>query len=173
MNIFQYGKFVNKAQKGSMAAPLQAIMQQHGISQHNSSGAHKRCVAIINPAGANGQLRKKWKQISPYMHMQLSKHGIDLMEWLTTGPGSAVGLASQAAAARVDVLLAVGGDGTIHEVSVVRQVHSGHGSFCVILEEAHTPWRCCTQALLYGQAGLSAVSAAGPARYFCHSSMCL
>jgi diacylglycerol kinase family enzyme len=102
--------------KHSMTSQLQASMQQHGHLQHNSSRAHRRCLAIINPAGSNGQLRKKWDRMSPDVHENLSIHGIELEECFTSGPGSAAVLASQAAAAGVDVVLAVGGDGTIHEV---------------------------------------------------------
>lgn len=77
----------------------------------------KRCVAIINPAGANGKSKKLWKELVGDVSSQLSANGFALEEQFTTPePGSAARLASQAAALRAEVVLAVGGDGTIHEV---------------------------------------------------------
>lgn len=107
-----------------MTSHIQASMQQHGILQHNSSRADKCCVAIVNPAGSNGQLHRRWKQMYPYVHEQLGEQGIGLQECYTSGPGSAAVLASHAAAAGVDVVLAVGGDGTIHEVSTRKALSS-------------------------------------------------
>lgn len=79
--------------------------------------APKRCVAIINPAGANGKSKKLWQKLAGGVSSQLTANGFALEEQFTTAePGSAARLASQAAASQAEVVLAVGGDGTIHEV---------------------------------------------------------
>lgn len=80
----------------------------------------KRCVAIINPAGASGKSKKLWcSQLSHDVRQQLTSNGYVLEECFTAGPGSAARLTSDEAAAGADVVLAVGGDGTIHEVHTV------------------------------------------------------
>lgn len=90
-------------------------MQKHSdaVLQHSSS---KRCVAIVNPAGGHGKSRKVWSKLSKVVTDKLTPQGFVVEEVFTSGPGSAARLASEAAAAGAAVVLAVGGDGTIHEV---------------------------------------------------------
>jgi hypothetical protein len=92
---------------------MEAVSQRHAAPQPSTAAA-KRCVCIINPAGANGKLGRLWTKLSADVREQLK--GFNLQECLTTGPGTASSLARKAAAAGADVVLAVGGDGTIHEV---------------------------------------------------------
>jgi len=90
-------------------------MQKHSdaVLQHSNS---KRCVAIVNPAGAHGKSKKLWSKLSKVVTDKLTPQGFVVEEVFTSGPDSAARLASEAAAAGAAVVLAVGGDGTIHEV---------------------------------------------------------
>jgi YegS/Rv2252/BmrU family lipid kinase len=73
-----------------------------------------RCVLIYNPAsGRNRHLRaEKLRQIGD----ALSALGHDVELAATAAPGSAVLQARKAASSGADIVLACGGDGTIHEV---------------------------------------------------------
>lgn len=70
-----------------------------------------RTIAILNPAADHGRLGKK----RPAVEAALRQAGLAGEVWLTRGPHHAVELA-QRAAAEADVVVAVGGDGTVHEV---------------------------------------------------------
>lgn len=88
-------------------------------TQHSNpaAAAGRRCVAIINPAGAAGRAGKLWDKLFPVVASQLGSHGYTVEQCFTSGTLTGTQLARQAAAAGVDVVLAVGGDGTIHEVA--------------------------------------------------------
>jgi hypothetical protein len=99
------------------------------LTVHSSS---KRCVAIINPAGGGGISGRLWNNSSKLLVQHLSSYGFAVEQRFTAGPGSAVHLAAEAAAAGADVILAVGGDGTIHEVG--RPTWTRHTTFaCAVL----------------------------------------
>lgn len=66
-----------------------------------------RIGVIGNPAAGRG--RREWDAIRDRLG------GADL--WLTEGPGDATAFVSQARQAGVDLLVAAGGDGTVHEVA--------------------------------------------------------
>lgn len=105
----------------------------HQQQQHNQPLVQqKRCVAIINPKGANGRSHKLWQKLSADVKQRLSAE-YTVEERLTTAagsaahPGSASQLAAAAAEARADLVLAVGGDGTIHDVSILGDVQETGG----------------------------------------------
>ncbi|HMB93607.1 MAG TPA: diacylglycerol kinase family protein [Rhodothermales bacterium] len=71
-----------------------------------------RYIAILNPAADHGRTGKR----CPQVRAALRSVGLTDEIWQTTHPGHAVVLARQAAT-QADVVVAVGGDGTVHEVS--------------------------------------------------------
>lgn len=68
-------------------------------------------IAILNPRAANGNAGKKHAALEA----ALRAAGLGGEVWQTEAPGHGVALARQAAA-EAEAVLAVGGDGTIHEV---------------------------------------------------------
>jgi YegS/Rv2252/BmrU family lipid kinase len=71
-----------------------------------------RCIAILNPAADHGRTGKRHHQVM----VALRSAGLTDEVWQTKHPGHAVTLARQAAM-QADAVIAVGGDGTIQEVS--------------------------------------------------------
>ncbi len=68
---------------------------------------------IINPAAGSGRTRKLW----PRAIVALREAGLDPDYVLTERPGQATELAQEAAGRDYDVIIALGGDGTAHEVA--------------------------------------------------------
>lgn len=64
--------------------PVTARMTVHTSSaaRHSSS---KRCIAIINPAGGNGRVRKLWNKLCQNVEQQLRSGGFSLEQRFTTG----------------------------------------------------------------------------------------
>lgn len=72
-----------------------------------------RFLAVVNPSAGSGQAGRRWETIRD----RWRDDGLELEERLTTGPGHAEELAEEAASAGWPALVAVGGDGTVHEVA--------------------------------------------------------
>jgi diacylglycerol kinase (ATP) len=72
----------------------------------------KKIVFIINPISGIGKQKNIAGMISA--HLDASVYDFDIRT--TTGPGDATALAAGAVAAGVDVVVAVGGDGTVNEI---------------------------------------------------------
>ncbi|MGH8708951.1 MAG: diacylglycerol/lipid kinase family protein, partial [Burkholderiales bacterium] len=70
-----------------------------------------RRLAIVNPAAGRGRARREW----PKLCQRMREVGLAFEVAETREPGEAVALA-QRAAIEFDVVIAVGGDGTVHEV---------------------------------------------------------
>jgi YegS/Rv2252/BmrU family lipid kinase len=68
-------------------------------------------VFLVNPASANGSTGKRW----PQLHRRAKELGLDGEPLLSERPGQLVELAREAAAAH-ELLVVVGGDGTLNEV---------------------------------------------------------
>ncbi len=68
-------------------------------------------LAIVNPKAGGGRAAERWRAMKPLVERHLSF----TEEW-TTAPGHATEIARQAAERGVDRVLAIGGDGTVHEV---------------------------------------------------------
>ncbi|HHY91966.1 MAG TPA: diacylglycerol kinase family lipid kinase, partial [Firmicutes bacterium] len=66
---------------------------------------------IVNPAAAHGRARRVWQRVAA----ALRERGYTYQAYFTAGPGHATELARQAAQ-RHEVIAAVGGDGTAHQV---------------------------------------------------------
>jgi YegS/Rv2252/BmrU family lipid kinase len=72
----------------------------------------KYAKVIVNPAAGAGKTGKLWPRI-----MSLFKaHGLRFEHVITEAPGHAVELAKTAAKKGYDMVVSVGGDGTIHEI---------------------------------------------------------
>ncbi|MDQ4081991.1 MAG: acylglycerol kinase family protein, partial [Actinomycetota bacterium] len=69
-------------------------------------------VFIVNPASANGSTGRRWPAIAE----RAAAAGLRGEPLLTTRPGEAAALAKRAVAEGARVVVAVGGDGTVHEV---------------------------------------------------------
>ncbi len=67
---------------------------------------------VVNPAAGGGKVGRHW----PRLRERLRAVGVDVPFSLTRAPGHAGDLAAEAIAAGHDVVVAVGGDGTICEV---------------------------------------------------------
>lgn len=65
---------------------------------------------IVNPASQNGATGKRWPKLEAALPKAAQVH-------ITRAPGEAIALAEQAANAGADMVVAVGGDGTLGEVA--------------------------------------------------------
>ncbi|KAG8486339.1 hypothetical protein CXB51_019839 [Gossypium anomalum] len=85
-----------------------------GVS--SSSPIRRRdLVFIVNPRGANGRTGKEWKKLLPYLQSRLGSD-CNICESLTSGPSHAIDITREAIREGADAVIAVGGDGTLHEV---------------------------------------------------------
>ncbi|XP_010508063.1 PREDICTED: sphingoid long-chain bases kinase 2, mitochondrial-like [Camelina sativa] len=80
-----------------------------------SSSTLRDLVFVVNPQGANGRTAKEWKKLLPYLRSRLGKD-CNVCESLTTGPSHAIDITREAIRDGADAVIAVGGDGTLHEV---------------------------------------------------------
>jgi diacylglycerol kinase (ATP) len=71
-----------------------------------------RRLVILNPAAGRGRVRREWPRLADAL--RAADVAFDLVE--TKAPGEGVALAERAALA-YDVVIAAGGDGTVHEVA--------------------------------------------------------
>lgn len=74
--------------------------------------ASKKIVFVVNPHAGNGAAGKQWPQIWSMAKRRLGSFTTQI----TSGPGDATRLARQAVASGVEILMCVGGDGTLNEV---------------------------------------------------------
>ena len=83
---------------------------------------------IVNPNSRSGRGRSIWNEI----HQQLMLRGIDFQYCLTRYSGHAAEIASDACALGTEsepvYIIAVGGDGTIHEVLTASPILTGQSS---------------------------------------------
>lgn len=84
-----------------------------------------RVLAVVNPAAGRGAALRAWDRARPV----LEANDLDLQVAETGAPGDAADFAAAAAADGVDVVVAVGGDGTVHEVAngLLRTPHGDGG----------------------------------------------
>ncbi|KAG7570649.1 Diacylglycerol kinase catalytic domain [Arabidopsis thaliana x Arabidopsis arenosa] len=86
-----------------------------GASAVVSSSGLRDLVFVVNPQGANGRTAKEWKKLLPYLRSSLGKD-CNVIELLTLGPSHAIDITREAIRDGADAVIAVGGDGTLHEV---------------------------------------------------------
>jgi diacylglycerol kinase (ATP) len=70
-------------------------------------------VFVVNPASANGSTRRRWPEIA----RRAAELGLTGETLFSERPGHAASLAQQAAEGGARLVVAVGGDGTVHEVA--------------------------------------------------------
>ncbi|MCP4443754.1 MAG: diacylglycerol kinase family lipid kinase [Myxococcales bacterium] len=75
--------------------------------------ASPRTLLVVNPRSQNGTLGKRWPQLS----QRVRRHLGSFEEAFTEGPEDATRIATEALKDGVDVVVAIGGDGTINEVA--------------------------------------------------------
>ncbi|KAK7274301.1 hypothetical protein RIF29_15384 [Crotalaria pallida] len=109
MSILKPNIFTFRSELQPMAPDLS---QTIGSS---SSSRRKDLVFIVNPRGANGRTGKEWKKLVPYLRSRLSKE-YNICESLTSGPCHAIDITREAIREGAEAVIAVGGDGTLHEV---------------------------------------------------------
>ncbi|KAG5402563.1 hypothetical protein IGI04_017170 [Brassica rapa subsp. trilocularis] len=80
-----------------------------------SSPRLRDLVFVVNPQGANGRTAKEWKKLLPYLRTRLGED-CNICESLTSGPSHAIDITREAIRDGADAVIAVGGDGTLHEV---------------------------------------------------------
>ncbi|KAI5081549.1 hypothetical protein GOP47_0001292, partial [Adiantum capillus-veneris] len=83
--------------------------------QTKSDAMPRDYVFIVNPSGANGNTGREWKKLFPKLTARLNKD-CQVQEALTSGPLHAVEIAKEAVRNGAHAVVAVGGDGTLHEV---------------------------------------------------------
>ncbi|KAK4266913.1 hypothetical protein QN277_023771 [Acacia crassicarpa] len=81
----------------------------------SSPSRQRNLVFVVNPRGANGRTGREWKQILPYLQSRFAKE-CNICESLTSGPCHAIDITREAIREGADAVIAVGGDGTLHEV---------------------------------------------------------
>ncbi|KAF3323000.1 sphingoid long-chain bases kinase 2 [Carex littledalei] len=82
------------------------------------AASHRRrrdFVFVVNPKGANGQTGKEWKKLLPYLRTRLADR-CNVCESVTSGPSHAIDITREAIREGAEAVIAVGGDGTLHEV---------------------------------------------------------
>ncbi len=79
-----------------------------------------KIACIVNPVAGRGRTARLWSQIEP-----MWKQKYHLQVYYTRSPGDATALAAEAQARGAEILVAVGGDGTVNEV--VNGMELNHG----------------------------------------------
>ncbi|XP_074279807.1 sphingoid long-chain bases kinase 2, mitochondrial [Silene latifolia] len=87
------------------------------LSLSSSAAAANRrdLVFVVNPRGANGKTGKDWKKLLPFLRSRLP-NDCNICESLTSGPSHATDITREAIREGASAVIAVGGDGTLHEV---------------------------------------------------------
>ncbi|KAI3907139.1 hypothetical protein MKW92_034379 [Papaver armeniacum] len=87
------------------------------MSQRISTSTTRKgdLVFVVNPKGANGRTGKEWKKLLPYLRTHLGQHR-NICECFTSAPSHAIDITREAIQEGADAVVAVGGDGTLHEV---------------------------------------------------------
>ncbi|KAL0739863.1 hypothetical protein Bca4012_081376 [Brassica carinata] len=81
----------------------------------SSSSRLRDLVFVVNPQGANGRTAQEWEKLLPYLRSRLGQD-CNICESLTSGPSHAIDITREAIRDGADAVIAVGGDGTLHEV---------------------------------------------------------
>ncbi|KAL4382294.1 hypothetical protein HN51_005912 [Arachis hypogaea] len=117
MEAFGRGMHVAAASTMVFRSELQPMMTPEpvGSSSFSSSSRQRDLVFIVNPRGCNGKTGRQWRKILPYLQSRLGKE-CNILESITSGPCHAIDITREAIREGADAVVAVGGDGTLHEV---------------------------------------------------------
>lgn len=83
------------------------------VPTHGARDPRDPTLAIVNPAAGRGAAARAWRAALPV----LQRSGLPVRYEETSAPGHAIELARRAAEDGARTVLAVGGDGTVHEVA--------------------------------------------------------
>ncbi|MCO5591202.1 hypothetical protein L7F22_045183 [Adiantum nelumboides] len=114
--------------------------------QTKSDAMPRDYIFIVNPNGANGNTGLEWKKLLPNLTAKLS-NDCKVTEALTSGPLHAVEIAREAVQNGAHAVVAVGGDGTLHEVvngffedgKPIEANGGGHSTKTALGSGVHTP----------------------------------
>ncbi|XP_057979535.1 sphingoid long-chain bases kinase 2, mitochondrial isoform X2 [Malania oleifera] len=96
--------------------PLAPDLSHESSIFRGAPASHRRdLVFVVNPRGANGRTVKEWKKLLPYLRSQLGGD-CNICESFTSGPSHAIDITREAIREGADAVIAVGGDGTLHEL---------------------------------------------------------
>uniref|UniRef100_A0A5B7BVP1 DAGKc domain-containing protein n=1 Tax=Davidia involucrata TaxID=16924 RepID=A0A5B7BVP1_DAVIN len=99
----------------SMAQDLSADHTMYRSGAATRTTRSRDLVFVVNPQGANGRTGKEWKKLMPYLRSRLGTD-CNICESLTSSPSHAIDITREAIREGADAVIAVGGDGTLHEV---------------------------------------------------------
>ncbi|KAG8391872.1 hypothetical protein BUALT_Bualt01G0232100 [Buddleja alternifolia] len=85
------------------------------VVRGGATSRRRDIVFVVNPRGANGRTGKEWKKLLPYLRSRLGSD-CNICESLTSGPCHAIDITREAIREGADAVIAVGGDGTLHEI---------------------------------------------------------
>ncbi|XP_020096134.1 sphingoid long-chain bases kinase 2, mitochondrial isoform X1 [Ananas comosus] len=109
--------FLTRAEQPSALDPF----PDRGVGGNGAASAsrpRRDFVFVVNPkdrSGANGRTGKEWKRLLPYLRTRLAG-SCNVCESITSGPSHAIDITREAIREGADAVIAVGGDGTLHEV---------------------------------------------------------
>ncbi|KAM7472236.1 hypothetical protein LguiA_010419 [Lonicera macranthoides] len=101
-----------RAEQSSMAPDRSS---DHSLPATVSFTRRRDLVFIVNPRGANGRAGGEWKKLLPFLRSRLGTD-YNICESFTSGPSHAIDITREAIREGADAVIAVGGDGTLHEV---------------------------------------------------------
>ncbi|ONK55939.1 uncharacterized protein A4U43_C10F2500 [Asparagus officinalis] len=102
--------------RGDQSSALDLSSDRVSRNAGGSSSRSKRdFVFVVNPKGANGRTGREWKKLLPFIRERLGPQ-CNICESMTSGPFHAVDITREAIREGAEAVIAVGGDGTLHEV---------------------------------------------------------
>ncbi|XVE77195.1 hypothetical protein DITRI_Ditri13aG0042100 [Diplodiscus trichospermus] len=101
--------------ENSVAPALSSDRSVFHSGSSSSPNRRRDLVFVVNPRGANGTTGKAWKKLLPYLQSRLGSD-FNICESFTSGPSHAIDITREAIGDGAGAVIAVGGDGTLHEV---------------------------------------------------------
>ncbi|GER57423.1 diacylglycerol kinase family protein [Striga asiatica] len=111
--------------------PPDLSMDRAALGGWAAASGRRDIVFVVNPRGANGRTGKEWKKLLPFLRSRLGSDYNTILpasqvfdnqgkkticESLTSGPSHGIDITREAIRDGADAVIAVGGDGTLHEV---------------------------------------------------------
>lgn len=101
--------------KAELQPPMSMSESPFYDAAASSSARRRDLVFVVNPKGANGRTGSEWKRLLPYLRTRIGRD-CNICESLTSGPAHAIDITREAIREGAEAVIAVGGDGTLHEV---------------------------------------------------------